>query len=247
MENSLWYRKKSLDSAARMRLICLPHAGGGGAVYHRWARHFPEWIGVLPIELPGRDSRTNELPCEKLVELATELAHALLAMIQDRSFAIFGHSMGAAIGFELARRLQIDHGREPTHLFVSSCRAPRAIKAESPLHALETDAMIDHLLDRYGTRHHTSPDELSLMRFLAPTLRADLKMMETYAYQTESLLQCPITALGGITDPGVARHELEAWRMETTGAFSCRLFPGGHFYLRDQEMTVVRLMQSKLG
>lgn len=247
MENSPWYRKRTLDSPAKLRLICLPHAGGGGAVYYRWARHFPESIGVVPIELPGRDSRMDESPCEDLVELAAELAHALLDVTHDRPFAIFGHSMGAAIGFEVARRLQIDHRREPTHLFVSACRAPRTAKVGDPLHALDTDLMIDRLLDRYGTRHHTTPDELSLMRFLAPTLRADLKMMETYLYQTESLLQCPITALGGTSDPGVVRHQLEAWRGETSAAFSCRLFSGGHFYLRDQEMAVVRLLQSKLG
>ena len=64
-------------------------------------------------------------------------------------------------------------------------------------------------------------------------MRADIAACETYEYASEGPLECSLEAFGGNDDPDVNRSDLQAWRMQTTGRFGVRQFPGGHFYLQN--------------
>ena len=90
---------------ARMRLFCLPYAGGGTAVYNTWHRYLPDTVELVSVRLPGRESRLMERPFTQLDALLPELG-AALAEVSDKPFALFGHSMGAMIAFELTRWLR---------------------------------------------------------------------------------------------------------------------------------------------
>lgn len=224
-----WVSDAARDPQARLRLFCFPCAGAGAALFHGWAEQLPPTVAVCPIHLPGRERRLKESPYTRLAPLLYVLEEVLLAHA-DRPFAFFGHSMGAVLGFELARRLRRHHGLHPVHLFVAARRAPQLPNPWPPLHKLAPAALVQALRELKGT-----PEELlrngELMQIVLPSVRADLALSETYVHDPDDPLDCPISVFGGQQDWSVAAEELTSWREHTRGPFQVRLFPGDHFFV----------------
>ena len=95
---SRWF---PLLEPGRLRLFCFPHAGGGTLMYRSWRDRF----SVAPVCLPGRESRLHEPLMQDLFAVVEALSDEIRPHL-DVPFAFFGHSMGAAIAFELARSLR---------------------------------------------------------------------------------------------------------------------------------------------
>ncbi len=87
---------------AHSRLFWFPHAGGGATAAQSLAI---AGVQICPIRLPGRESRLAEAPFEAMGPLVETLAAAIEPYL-DRPYRFFGHSMGAAVSFELARLLR---------------------------------------------------------------------------------------------------------------------------------------------
>lgn len=243
--NSPWIAFAQPSTQARLRLLCLPYAGGGAAIYRDWGRSAPAGLAIVPIELPGRGRRFVERPYTRLPELVAALAPAILPLTQQ-PFALFGHSMGALIAFELARELRRAGAAAPRHLFVSGHRAPQLPDPDRPIHALPYAEFVDELRQLNGT-----PAELlenaELMHLLEPTLRADFELCEQYAYTPGAPLDCPISAFGGLSDPHAARDQIEPWRAQTRGAFYARVLPGDHFFLHAERPALLGAIAQDLG
>src|SRR5712691_623251 len=214
---------------ARLRLFCFPYAGGTASVFRAWSEHLPPEIEVCPIQLPGRESRLGEVPFSRLPPIVEALAPALRPYL-DKPFAFFGHSMGALIGFELARHLRREGQSDPIHLFVSGHRAPQLPDPNPPIHQLPEPAFIQELRRLKGTSEAVLADP-DLMELVMPMLRADFAVSETYLYTPEQPLACPITAFGGLQDKEVSRGEMDAWRVQTQQSFLLCMLPGDHFFL----------------
>ena len=215
---------------ANRALFCFPYAGAGTL----WCRGW----NACPALLPGREARLAEAPVESVQVLVAELEKAIVPLLHA-SFAFFGHSMGAAIAFELARSLRRNGRPLPAALFVSACRPPRW-RAALPSEAPPSDKEILADLDRLGT----STSNPEWMRSAFPALRADIRLFRAWRPQQEPPLEMPIYAYCGESDPNLQISDMEGWREETTGPFHTRTFPGGHFYFeapfletlqRDQE------------
>jgi len=178
-----------------------------------------------------------------------ELLDPLLQALRpycDLPFAFFGHSLGALIAFELARELARRNERGPVRMFASARRAPHLPHSGRLVHNLPASELIRELKTYKGTPDAVL-DDPDLLAMLLPTTRADFALHETYTYASGPLLVCPISALGGLEDDHVAPHELEAWRKETHGDFSIRMFPGGHFYLRDHRLDLSQAIAEDLA
>jgi medium-chain acyl-[acyl-carrier-protein] hydrolase len=212
---------------ARLRLFLIPHAGGSASTY-QLNKYFPESIEVCPVQLPGRETRFTEAPLTAMADLVDELAPAIAANA-DLPYAFFGHSMGALIAFTVTRRLRSAGAPLPRHLIVSAHRAPHL-----PDGNLLHDLPEEDLLARLAAANPILLDP-DLREIFVPILRADLTVCETYAYEPDEPLPCPVTALGGRTDEMVTEAELRAWDVHTTAAFTLHLVPGGHFYMRGAE------------
>jgi medium-chain acyl-[acyl-carrier-protein] hydrolase len=209
-------------------LFCFPYAGGLATVYRPWAALLPSDVELCAIELPGRGARLKEAPVRQLMALVEAAADGLRPAL-DRPFALFGHSMGALVAFELARRLSAQ-GLAPLHLFVSGHAAPHLDSVEPPMHPLPDGEFIARLRDLNGTPPEALQDP-ELMEIMLPILRADFIACEQHVPAPEPLLDVPMSAFGGIDDPEVSAERLEAWRPYTTRRFVARRFPGDHFFL----------------
>ncbi len=241
--NCLLPSQLAKDSA--LRLFCLPYAGGGGAVFHRWREALTSTIELVPLCLPGRDGRASEPLCTDMSTLVEGIVEGLEPCL-DRPFALLGHSMGAGIAFELARSLRRRGLRMPQFLVVAACRAPHAPWTEPPVHQLPDDQMVTQLDRLYNGIPPEVRDDEEWMRLLLPRLRADMKLVEMYTYKEEPPLDLDILALGGTEDRAVSASMLEAWGSHTTTHFSARQFPGGHFFLFRSADTVPRLISQWL-
>lgn len=229
---------------AAIRLFCFPYAGGSEQVYQAWPWVLPETTEVCAVRYPGRGFQQHESPLRRLSSLVSLLYESMTPLL-DKPFAFFGHSMGALVAFELARMLRRQHGPQPLHLYVSGFRAPQLPKTGLDLHQL-SDADLVYQLGKFNG---TPPEVLQaeeLMSLVLPTIRADFEVCETYAYQAEPPLACPLSAFGGFQDPAVPRERLEAWRTQTTGPFTVRMFLGDHFYLKVSQPIVLRILAREL-
>ncbi len=224
-----WVVRPRPNPDARVRLFCLPSAGGGPAVFHRWPVGLPSDVEVCAVQLPGRGARLNEAPFDRTAPLVETLAVHLVPYL-DRPFAFFGHSMGALVSFELARLLRRMGAGTPRHVFVAAFRAPQLHDPRRALHDLPEPELIAQLRRLNGIPAQLI-DEVELMQLVLPAVRADLAACETYEYSRETPLSCPITAFGGRTDPKAERDELEPWREQTSGHFELHILPGDHFFV----------------
>lgn len=215
---------------ARLRLLCVSFAGGGASAYHSWPQQLPSDVEVCALQLPGRETRLKEAPRTSLVGLIDQLVTETRTL-RDGEYALFGHSLGGLIAFELTRALRRLGERLPNVLVVSACGAPQLARPELGVTQLSDEKLMQYLRRFEGTASAIleSPE---LLELVLPILRADFSLRDTYSYLPEAPLDLPIVAFGGREDAHVPRAELEAWSELTSRAFALQGFDGGHFYFR---------------
>ncbi len=242
---SRWFATEPSAHGAALRLFCAPYAGGGAGAFKGWQEVLGTWVDLVALRPPGRESRFAEPPLSSVEELATAVATEL-AKCGDRPFALFGHSLGAMVAFETARRLQDSGGPMPVHLVVSGRRAPHLPSRHPQVHALSS-AEFQAELKRFEGTPKELLDNAELMELMDPVLRADFKAAEVYVHRPGPPLSCSITALGGLSDPWVEPGELEGWAEHTSSACNVRLFPGRHFFIHSATAAVLDVIARALA
>jgi surfactin synthase thioesterase subunit len=213
-----------------MRLFCLPHAGGGATAYRSWTAGLPEFVQICPVQLPGRETRLSEPLCTRFDLLVDSIDRELRSWV-DLPFAIFGHSMGALLAFEWVHRLRRAGAPMPVWLFLSGRRAPDAQGDDAGLlHSLSDREFVKELTRLYDGIPQEFHENESLKEVFLPILRADIAVVESYRFQQDEPLDCPITVFAGINDASVSWDELMAWKHHTRRRFAMQVLPGGHFY-----------------
>ncbi len=239
-----WIARPRPNPRARLRLFCIAHAGGGASAFRSWAEALPPEVEVCPVQLPGRENRLGEKPFDRLDPLVAALADAVRPWL-DLPWALFGHSNGALIGFELARLLRARALSGSRHLFASGRRAPDVPPQSRLIGHLPDDEFLADLGELGGMPRELLENR-EIMQMLLPLLRADVALHETYEFREEAPLDCPITAYGGVADLKVSRENVEAWGRHTGGPFVIRMFPGGHFFHQSERDEFLRVFSADL-
>jgi medium-chain acyl-[acyl-carrier-protein] hydrolase len=242
-EHAAWLTRPLARPSARLRLFCLPYAGGSASVFRSWAERLPPDVELCPVQLPGRESRLSEPRYERIAPLTRALAHALGGEL-DRPVALFGHSLGALLAYELARRFQ-SMGATPALLCVSGHRAPHLPSRHPAVHDLPDVEFEDELRRLDGTPEPVLANP-ELRELMLPLLRSDFALAETYEHEPGDILDCPIVAFGGEGDPVVDEEELVGWAACTRGPFRHRMLPGRHFFLNSASDQLVGELAKEL-
>jgi medium-chain acyl-[acyl-carrier-protein] hydrolase len=239
-----WFVTLKANPHARLRLFCFPYAGGGAMIYRSWAGHLPSAVEVCAAKLPGREGRLRETPIAHITPLVKVMAEEIAPLL-DKPFAFFGHSMGALIGFELARLLKRERGIEPLHLFVSGRRAPQLPSDEEPTFNLPQAEFIEAIRNLNGTPAEVL-EHPELMELMIPLLRADFAVCQTYSFSPGSPLGCEMTVFGGLQDTDVPRECLVGWQEQTIAHCSVRMLPGDHFFLHSSQALLLRALNRQI-
>ncbi|MBR7833511.1 thioesterase [Actinospica durhamensis] len=235
------------DTDAGVRLYCLPHAGGSASAFRPWIGHLPG-VAVRPVQPPGRDTRLGDAPHTDMAALTAELAEVILADAEDRPYAVYGHSLGALVAFEVLRTIDRIGGPGPAHLLISGCRAPH-LPASGTGVRLERDMSQDRIVAWLrglgGTPEAFLSDPRALAMILAP-IRADLVVKNSYRYDPAPPLEVPITALASTDDPQADAASVGAWRELTVGRCATHTLPGGHFAVFEQAEATLQIIHRAL-
>jgi pyochelin biosynthetic protein PchC len=246
---SQWFRRYRRVDRPRLRLVCFAHAGGGPTAFRTWHEGLPSDVEVLAVRYPGRHDRVTEPCVERMGPMAEAVVEAL-ASVQDRPVALFGHSMGAWIAYEVAQRMSVP----PCALVVSGQVPPSRRDSASPGSARRSDGgdfsdddvLIAEVkrLGGYDARLFEDPD---LRDLVLPPIRADFSLVRSYRPGPAAALRCPVLACFGADDVDTRPDDVRTWAGTTTGGYDERVFPGGHFYLTEQEPALLRELTIRLG
>ncbi|MCM6772322.1 alpha/beta fold hydrolase [Nocardia sp. CDC159] len=240
-----WLRELRGVPGPRAVLVCFPPGGGSAVAYRALAGRIGGAVAVFAVQYPGRQDRLGEPMITDLAALGEEVARDLA--VGQTPLALFGHSMGATVAFETARRLQT-RGRDPIHLFVSGRIAPDA-PYEGRLHEGSDAELIDELerLANDPASVAVLRSEPTLAEIVLPAVRGDYRAVETYAFQPGEPLRCNVSGLVGDEDPTVTPDRMREWQRHTTGEFDLTVFSGRHFYLDENPGAVADLVNARLA
>ncbi|GHF62881.1 thioesterase [Streptomyces mashuensis] len=253
-----WFRRFGTGRRDGIRIVLFPHAGGSASAYLALSRTLtrtPAGTGgvtadpadvpdVVAVQYPGRQDRHHEPAYDDIGALADRLTEEVMPLT-DRPFAFFGHSMGAVLAYEVARRLEQRSAPTPERLFLSARSAPRATPREQD--QVGSDEELLERMRRLGGTAAGIFDEPELLALAMPALRADYRAVGSYAWTPGAPLNIPFTVLVGDSDPVVTVEGARAWQGFSAARCEVRVFPGGHFYLDDHTPEVAELIERTLG
>ncbi|ACU70023.1 Oleoyl-(acyl-carrier-protein) hydrolase [Catenulispora acidiphila DSM 44928] len=227
-----------------IRLFCLPDVGAGATTFRGWPELLGPGVEVTAVQLPGREDRIRDRAHESLDELLDELV-PVLADAVDGPYALFGHSMGALIAFEAARRLVAQGAPAPLHLFASAHGAPHAPYRARYVSNLPEPEFRHAVVSLNGFREG-APKESAFLSLLLPTLRADFRLCETYEFVPGAPLPCRLTVLTG-ADEDVSPLDLALWRELHTGRFRIRVIDGDRDFVVKHRRQVAEVVRAGLA
>lgn len=214
----------------KTRIVCFPFAGDAlpASAFRRWQRHLRHETALWAARYPGRAERMSDPHPEAVHDLVGELAEAY-SRESVVPTVFLGHSMGALVAFELARRLR-DTAHAPARMIVSAFFAPQSLTRERDEYG-QDDGELLRRLDALGGTPAEVLRNAELRELLLPTIRADFNACDRYIYRHAPPLDCPLIAMGGYRDPLVKERDIADWKDQTQNEFRVKMFPGGHFYL----------------
>lgn len=231
-------------AGADTRLFLFPFAGGSAHSFHRLLEHLPPSWEVFGLQMPGRGERLSHALLHQFSTALEELM-SHLAPLLDRPSIFWGHSLGAIMAYEVARRwtqrnLPFSGLGVPQALVISACVAPRYWpNARGNTLRINNTRDLALALQQYGDTFSDVLDDEEILEFLLPTAKADFDVIESYCYGGRAELKVPVLAFHGTQDRIVDPAKVQDWAEETQGVFTARAFTGGHYFYREQEREVV--------
>lgn len=217
-----------------MKLICFPHAGGFSFYFNFFRK-----LGLLKredlylYEYPGRGTNSSAPKAQSLMQIATNAAEEIAAFVEQEDYCIFGHSMGAFVAYETEGILEREYARCANKLIVSGQHPPVCFEPDHYRFPTQ-DALNGYLLNLGGF-----PEEIQTNREIFDMLfglcRDDITLLQQYC-PTCNVVRAETIVLCGDRDVEVGdTMHLDLWRESTEKLTEIKIFPGTHFYMKEQE------------
>jgi medium-chain acyl-[acyl-carrier-protein] hydrolase len=232
----------------KLKLFCLPYAGGTAVIFKEWEKRLPAGIEIKAIEYAGHGKRSNH-PLYKDVNEAIEDVYRLISaeIMDGGSYAIFGHSMGAMLAYEVAQKIRQHNLPMPIHIFFSGRGVPHIQSKKEKIYHQMDDAAFQQEIANLGGTPKEFFDYPELMEYLLPILKNDFKISETAFRSTEiHPFDFPITIFMGKEEEEMEAENVHGWMLHTNQTCVVYYFNGGHFFINDELETIVGIIHKAL-
>lgn len=228
-----------------MILFCLPYAGGSESVYYNWNKYMDD-IKLYPIELRGRGKRSDEKYYKNIKEAVNDIYASIEDKICEEDYALYGHSMGSLLAYELYYKICEMNHKKPKHIFFSGNKAPNIAKERDISYKMSDSLFMKKIIELGGTPKELIEDK-EVLEFFLPILKNDIKIIEEYEYEEriEKIL-CDISVLNG-EDDNITQNEIFEWRNHTSKSCNIYNFKGDHFFINDNLQEIIDLIKSTLS
>jgi surfactin synthase thioesterase subunit len=234
-----------MDTSSKIKLFCFPYAGGSAAAFNRWKKYFNPEIELMPMELSGRGRRIKEPFYSSVKHCADDMFNILKSGTGNCEYALYGHSMGTLIIYELMKRIQSTGFKKPLHIFLSG-RYPPHIKKSKGIHNLSDPDFLDEILKLGGTPKDLSENR-ELMGIFIPILKSDYKIVEEYEFvEDDNKWDIDITVMTGLEDDGVNLEDIRQWEQYTSKDFKLYTYHGDHFFIHTKFEDIVSIINKTL-
>lgn len=229
-----------------MNLFCLPYAGGSESIYYSWRKFLDPSINLHPIKLKGRGKRFNEDHYNSLEEAVDDIYASLKNLIINEDYAIYGHSMGSLLAYELYYKIMKNNLRKPKHIFFSGYKAPSMIRERENIYELPDYEFMKRIIEIGGTPEELLKNE-ELSNLFIPIIRNDFKIIENYIYKEKSeRIKCDVSILNGRQDD-ITLEEILAWKDHIDLKSKFYDFDGNHFFINSNACNIVNIINNTLS
>lgn len=213
----------------KVKIFAFPFAGGSKYSYRVLNNCVPANFEWETLELPGRGSRIHEQLCTTIEELAEDAFKQIKNRVHKQDYIIYGHSMGALLGYELSKKIIEAHLPPPVCLFLTGYGAP-SVKKERKISAYDRKAFWREISDLGGLPVEILENE-EMKDFFEPFLRSDFRAVENYCYQgLKAPLPVPIHIRTG-SDELILWKDALKWQEESLYDIDLQQLPGDHFFI----------------
>jgi len=245
----------------KLRIFCFPQAGMGAWAFHDWVRRLPLWVEVMPLEFPGRNSRTHQPAVSNCTDLGRQAAFGLKEQLEEKPYVVIGHSMGSWVCHEFVREVLRAGTRPPLKMYFSGTRAPHLAGCDNDVDRIAPSLHVldkDEFWTQFERRYNKNPDleDDFIKEYIYNTLKSDFKSLETFAPKDVSPIAIPLTAMGANGDNRYSREQISAWESVTSAQFEERWFDGkqdpeywgnAHRYMVDNADELLAFLSEDLG
>lgn len=230
----------------KIKLFCLPYAGGSATLYARWKKLLHSSIELVPVELAGRGKKYNIPFYDGFNAAVIDIYDAVRSEAGDEPYALFGHSMGCLLVYELFFKMIDNNYREPEHIFFSG-RYPPHIKKEEKIHyTMPDDKFLEEII-KYGGTPKEILEHKELLNIFIPILKADYRILDDYTFAGRTdKFNFDITVLTGTQDDEVEMNDLEEWSKYTKKGYRYHQFEGGHFFINQYAEDITDIINKTL-
>ncbi len=229
----------------KIKLFCLPYAGGSATIYLKWRQYLNDNIEIYPVELPGRGARFNEKPYTNVKDMIEDISITIMNEINDCEFMIFGHSMGAILAYELIHKFNIMGIHKPKHAFFSGRGAPHLPVLKEDAYLLPEDEFTKKVFS-LGGMPRLLLEQKEILNIFIKILKADYEAIEKYEYSNRDYkFEFPISVLNGVDDL-LTQNCISQWDIHTMKECDIYNFKGGHFFINDYIKEITEIILSKI-
>ncbi|MBA4537129.1 thioesterase [Bacillus aquiflavi] len=221
----------------KVRLFCLPYAGGSSFIFSRWKTYLHPAIEIIPLELAGRGRRINEPLISNFEEMVNDIFKTIKNDLSDLPYIILGHSMGGLLAYELAYRILQSNSKMPILIILSGIEPPK-LRKRKVISTLPDEEFVKEVLSIGGTPKNIFANKEASDIFIS-ILRADFKLVESYVAQDYKPLDVDLMIFNGERDYSTTFPRVKEWKKYTNKSCQMINFEGGHFFIHDHKKEVI--------
>lgn len=228
-------KMKKLEN--KWQLFLLHFAGGSSYSYEFFNEFLDKDIEFIPLELPGRGKRMEEVFLEEIDDAVNDYVKQINKKRNKNPYMIYGHSMGATLGFHVVNKMETLND-PPQRLIVTGNAGPGTRDAKKR-HLMSDEELKEELRVLGGV-----PEEVlqntDLFAFFALILRSDFALLaKEDNYTKDKSIHTPIYAAMGVEERNM--DKIMNWEQYTNGNFDYNVFSGDHFFIYEHSKDLVKV------